>query len=165
MKATKTVDTSEVNIHSCQSPDDWTAARAITNQYVEWLAIDLSFQDFRSEMEYFEQVYGPPDGCYLLARIDGHLAGGVGLRKIDTGICEMKRMYVFEDYRETGIGRKLCEVLIRKARNMGYRKMRLDTLKRLDRANRLYTDVGFYEIAAYRLNPEPDVRYMEYVLV
>jgi ribosomal protein S18 acetylase RimI-like enzyme len=115
-------------------------------------------------MKHFEQIYAPPGGCYLLATVDNFLAGGVALRKFDAGICEMKRLFVNHAFRGQGIGRALCQALLRSAVSLGYHKMRLDTLERLVNANRLYEKLGFYEIPAYRLNPEADARYMEYNL-
>lgn len=151
-----------VSIFSCSTPQQWMAAKRITNTYVEWLAIDLSFQNIRAEMDRFEQEYGLPKGCYLIAELNGSLAGGVGLRKLENDICEMKRLYVFDEFKGKGIGRKLCQALIQRADAFGYQTMRLDTLERLESANRLYETMGFYDIPAYRENPEPGARYMEY---
>jgi ribosomal protein S18 acetylase RimI-like enzyme len=115
-------------------------------------------------MAHFEQEYGPPKGCYLLAKVGNRLAGGVGLRYLAENICEMKRLFVLDEFKEQGIGQRLCETLMNKAHILGYKKMRLDTLGRLEQANRLYKKLGFYDISAYRENPEDDVRYMEYVI-
>ena len=136
----------------------------MTETYVDWLAIDLSFQDIQTELNNFEREYGPPEGCYLIAMVGERPAGGVGLRKFDTGICEMKRLFVYSEFRGQGIGRRLCELIIKKAALLGYEKMRLDTLERLAQANHLYEKMGFYDIPAYRENPEPGARYMEYTL-
>ena len=161
--ATHTTDF-PLNIFACRTSEDWSAAKSLTKQYAQWLAIDLSFQDFQSEMAQFEQEYGPPKGCYLLAMIGNRLAGGVGLRYLVKDICEMKRLFVRDEFKKKAVGRRLCETLINKARVLGYKKIRLDTLGRLEQANRLYQKLGFYDIPAYRENPEEDVRYMEYVI-
>jgi GNAT superfamily N-acetyltransferase len=110
-------------------------------------------------------MYGPPEGLFLLALYDEVLAGGVGFRKLDSDICEMKRLFVYEDYRGKGIGRRLCHELIENARKAGYGKMRLDTLKRLKAATGLYVSLGFREIAPYRYNPDPTAIFMELELV
>lgn len=47
------------------------------------------------------------------------------------------------------------------ARNLGYTKMRLDTVKKLTAANTLYEHLGFYDIEPYNFNPDETVRYME----
>lgn len=74
----------------------------------------------------------------------------------------MKRLYVEDAFKGKGIGRNLCKALIGKARALGYKTIRLDTLDRLESANLLYEKIGFYEIPAYYENPEPGARYMEY---
>ena len=106
-------------------------------------------------------MYRPPDGLFLLAWHHGVLAGGVGFRKFDAKVCEMKRLFVYEKLRGIRFGRSLCIELIKKAKKAGYEKMRLDTLGKMKAAIRLYTTLGFKEIAPYRFNPDPTAKYME----
>ena len=52
----------------------------------------------------------PPSGAFLVARLDGHLVGGVGLRPIASPVLhlgEMKRLWVRPDQRRDGRGRRL----------------------------------------------------------
>ncbi len=152
-------------IKICSSISDYKEARRITGDYIEWLNIDLSFQNIEEELKGFESVYGPPKGCYLLASgIEGATAGGVALREYSAGICEMKRLYVYPPYLGKGLGRPLCNELLKQAKQMGYKKMRLDTMTKLEAANRLYEKLGFYEIEPYRVNPEKTARFMEILL-
>ena len=109
--------------------------------------------------------YAKPDGRLILAYKDGELAGGIALRKIGDGIYEMKRIYLRENSRGSGIGRELIEKLIEEARKIGYKKMRLDTFPpKMGKAVQLYESHGFYEIPAYYENPYDGVLYMERVL-
>jgi putative acetyltransferase len=48
-----------------------------------------------------------------------------------------------------------------KAKNLGYEKMRLDTLDRMKSAIGLYKSLEFKEIEPYRFNPDPTTKYME----
>ena len=150
-----------IRIYPCSKPEHWKAAKTITNIYFDYLGIDLSFQNIQAEMNQFETEYYPPNGCYLIAKINTFLAGGGGFRKWDENICEMKRLYVFDEFREKGIGKKLCAELINFAKSCGYKKMRLDTLLRLEKANALYKRMGFYDIPPYRENPLEDARFLE----
>ena len=109
----------------------------------------------------FSSMYGPPDGLFLLAWHNEELAGGVGFRKFDAKVCEMKRLFVYEQFLDIRLGRSLCIELIKKAKKLGYEKMRLDTLGHMKAAIRLYTTLGFKEIAPYRFNPDPTAKYME----
>lgn len=98
-------------------PEHVEQARALVLEYVESLGIDLDFQDFESEMREFPGDYAPPEGCLLLAVDARGPAGCVGLRKLEPGICEMKRLYVRPRSRGQGLGQVLAETVIGEARN------------------------------------------------
>ena len=106
-------------------------------------------------------MYNAPNGLFLLAWYNGKISGGIGLRFLDTIVCEMKRLYVYDKFKKKGIGRILCTELIKEATILGYEKMRLDTLSRLDEAINLYENLGFKIIKPYRFNPDPTTKYME----
>lgn len=150
------------SIKICESADDFEKAKQLASDYIAWLGIDLSFQNVDDEFATFGKIYSKPDGCFLIAVSEkNEILGGVGLRKLTTEICEMKRFFVYPAYLRRGIGRKLCLELIVRAKNLGYNKMRLDTLTRLEAANELYRQLGFYEINPYRNNPDLNAKFME----
>ncbi len=150
-----------INIICCTTDSEFSTAIGLTRDYMAWLDMDLCFQDIDREFSEFSFMYGPPDGLFLLAFYSEQLAGGVGFRKLEADICEMKRLFVYEEYRGRGIGLRLCKELIVAAKKRGYSKMRLDTLKRLNAATRLYESLGFKKIAPYRYNPDPTAIFME----
>lgn len=148
-------------IKSCEKDSDFLFAKQIMKVYIRWLNIDLSFQDIDKELSDLSTMYGPPDGLFLLAWHENKVVSGVGLRMLEPTVCEMKRLYVYDQFKNKGIGRRLCIALIREARNLGYEKMRLDTLDRVKSVIGLYRSLGFKEIEPYRFNPDPTTRYME----
>ena len=89
----------------------------------------------------------------MLAWHEDELAGGVGLRMLEPTVCEMKLLYVYDQFKNKGIGRRLCIALLQEARNLGHNKMRLDTLDRMNSAVKLYKSLGLKEIESYRFNP------------
>ena len=89
----------------------------------------------------------------------------IGLRKLSDGVCEMKRLYVREQFRGLGFGRALAEAVIEEARKIGYNYMRLDTVPSMDVARALYASVGFKQTSPYRYNPIEDAVFMELRLV
>jgi GNAT superfamily N-acetyltransferase len=126
-------------------------------------------QDFERELASLPGQYGPPTGRLLLALRHGRAGidepvGCVGLRKLEDGVCEMKRLYVQPSLRGEGAGRALVESLISEARVMGYRRMRLDTLPIMLEAQTLYRQIGFLEIPAYLKNPTPNALCFELAL-
>ena len=139
---------------------DLDEIRTMLREYAAWLEIDLCFQNFEQELAALPGEYAPPGGRLLIA--DG--AGCVALRPIDDEICEMKRLYVRPEHRGTGLGRSLILAIIGEARVAGYGRMRLDTMPKMDSAQRLYAGLGFRDIPAYRYNPEPGARFLELIL-
>jgi GNAT superfamily N-acetyltransferase len=150
-----------VEIKHCSTESDFSSAIQITKDCIRWLNMDLSFQNIDKELSDFPSMYGHPNGLFLLAWHRRKLAGGVGLRMLETKVCEMKRLFVYDQFKSKGVGRNLCAALIQEAINLGYEKMRLDTLGRMKAAIRLYENLEFKEIDPYRFNPDPTTKYME----
>jgi ribosomal protein S18 acetylase RimI-like enzyme len=124
----------------------------------------VCFHGFPEEMAALPQMYGPPGGSLLLAEIDGLLAGCAAVRPLEETICELKRVYVRAAYRGAGVGRLLTLTALQTARDLGYRRVRLDTLPEMQPAQRLYESLGFYDIPAYYSGAIPGKRFMEAVL-
>ncbi len=145
---------------------DIVAARRLFLSYVQWLAIDLSWQSFDDELAALPGCYAPPAGRLLLAKAAGEAVGCVALRPLEPGICEMKRLWVEPGFAGHGIGRALAERIIAEARAIGYRRMRLDTLpERMSAAEHLYRSLGFVEIPPYYDNPVPGMLMLELELL
>ena len=155
-----------MTIVEAASIEDVESARSLFKEYAAWLDVDLCFQNFDQELANLPADYAPPGGCLLLGFDDGQLAGCVALRKSDReGLCEMKRLFLRAAFSGKGSGRQLAEAVIQKARNLGYKRMCLDTMPgRMERAASLYRALGFKEIEPYYNSPIPDTKFMELVL-
>ena len=145
-------------------------ARTLFREYAMTPGVELCLQDFERELASLPGPYAPPTGRLLLALGQGsggndEAAGCVGLRKLEDGICEMKRLYVRTALRGEGVGRVLVEAAIAEACAIGYVKMRLDTLPAMHVAQELYKSLGFREIPAYHKSHAPDALYFELALL
>lgn len=151
-----------VNIVQAESDEQIDDARTIFREYEAWIDLDLCFQGFEAELASLPGKYAMPDGRLLLSYVDDRLAGCIAMRKLDDGICEMKRLFVRDDFRGMKIGISLIERLITDAREIGYAKMRLDTFPpKMGKAVSLYEIHGFTEIPPYYENPHGDVLFLE----
>jgi putative acetyltransferase len=132
--------------------------------YATSLEIDLSFQNFKTELAQLPGKYAPPSGVLLLARHVGtdKAIGCVGLRSLDIeGVCEMKRLYVAPQGRGSGLGKALVKQVIEEARGIGYRSIRLDTLRTMSEAQDLYKRLGFVERKPYYDAPVEGTVFLE----
>jgi len=155
------------DIQPARSPHDITVAGEMFREYQQWLGVDLCFQDFEAELAGLPGKYVPPGGEIFIARAADAVAGIVavrGLPWISDEMSEMKRLYVRENWRGHGLGRRLAELVIDFARGAGYRKMVLDTLPHLAAAIGMYGQMGFAKTKPYYENPLPGVVYMEKIL-
>ncbi|MFJ1754661.1 GNAT family N-acetyltransferase [Kitasatospora sp. NPDC088134] len=96
---------------------------------------------------------GPPEGVFLLARLDGRPAGCAGVRALGPGTAELKRLYVRPGARGHGLGRRLLAAAEDAARGLGHARLRLDTMAEMPEARALYTAAGYLDIPAYNTNP------------
>jgi putative acetyltransferase len=162
-------------LRSADAPADIARARELFVEYARWLAVDLCFQGFESELATLPGAYAPPRGRLLLAGVHPAAFGCIALRPLEAhGACcggaatansvdavgEVKRLYVQPAHRGEGWGHRLAEALIAEARTIGYRELKLDTLEWMGEARKLYAKLGFRECPAYYDNPLPGVVYM-----
>ncbi len=95
----------------------------------------------------------PPLGACLVGFLDGEPVAVGAVKCLEPGIAEIKRMYVAPAGRSRGVARALLIALEHAARDLGYRRVRLDTGPGQPHAKALYLSTGYGEIADYNANP------------
>lgn len=151
-----------ISFTQATSPAEIAQARELFLEYAQSLGFSLCFQNFDNELANLPGDYSPPDGRLLLAEYEGQIAGCVALHKLEDGVCEMKRLYLRPAFRGRGLGRTVADRIISEARQIGYERMRLDTVEPVMKdAVAMYRRIGFREIAPYCKNPMAGALYME----
>ena len=154
-----------LSLVQAETPAQIAQARELFLEYAQSLGFSLCFQNFDDELAGLPGDYAPPEGRLLLAEYEGQLAACVALHKLDGQNCEMKRLYLRPQFRGKGLGRALADRIIVEARQIGYKRMRLDTVGPVMKdAVAMYRKIGFREISPYRPNPMPGTLYMELLL-
>ena len=145
--------------------EDYQIAAQLFKEYSTVIGIDLEFQNFSQEIATIKSQYSRPEGAIFLVYHEKNLASGCfGIRKLEDTICELKRMYLKTELQGLGIGKLMLEKSFECAKELGYQKMRLDTLSTMHAAISLYKKMGFYEIQPYRFNPIEGAKYFEVIL-
>jgi putative acetyltransferase len=117
-------------------------------------ATDIDLKDI--EQSYFERG----GAFYVLEEEDEAIIGAYGLYLIDKQTCELRKMYLHGSYRGKGLGKLLLEDALSKARQIGFKKMTLETTSVLKEAISLYKSYGFVEYKPEHLSSRCDQVFM-----
>ena len=157
----------EWSIEPCESAEALRAARHLFHAYGEHLGAGRP-PGFEEEINSLPGAYGAPAGILLLAWVEEtsagpgpvpgqasrrEAAGCVALRPLPAEAAEIKRLYVLPHRRRQGIATALLAALINRARDLGHRRLLLDTLAEMEPARRLYRGFGFRPIGPWYPQP------------
>lgn len=151
---------SRIDLLPAIDPPAIAGVRELFREYQRSLAVDLCFQNFEAELVSLPGDYAPPRGRLIVAYIDGRPAACVALRPVDGQTGEMKRLFVRPAHRGQRLGFRLVATVIFESREIGYRRLVLDTLPSMTEAQILYARFGFVDIPPYTYNPIAGSRFM-----
>ncbi len=101
--------------------------------------------------------FGPPDGAFVLAMVDGQAVAGGGIRRLDPTSGELKRMWTAPTHRRRGLARVVLGALEDAARGRGWRRIVLESGVAQPEAIALYVAAGYQPVPGYgRYRDEPD---------
>jgi putative acetyltransferase len=92
------------------------------------------------------ETYQKPKATYFVVEENGQLIGGAGIAQLENyegNVCELQKMYYLPTARGRGIGTKMMETCLQKAKDFGYEACYLETLPLMKAAQKLYTRSGF----------------------
>lgn len=97
--------------------------------------------------------FRPPKGVFLLLRLHGRPVGCGAFKAMPPDAAYLKRMWIAPEVRGLGLGKRLLAELERRARDVGYRRARLETNQALSEAQALYLRCGYREVAPFNAEP------------
>jgi GNAT superfamily N-acetyltransferase len=140
-----------------EEPADGAAARRLYAEYMQLLRDRLGAEFAPSERIFAtEDAFSGDGGAWLVAYgDDGRPVACGGLRTLDPGVGEIKRMFVIASERGSGLGRRLLRELERRAAAYGHRCVRLLTTEALHEAAALYAAEGYRVVERIERPGEP----------
>jgi GNAT superfamily N-acetyltransferase len=140
------------------------AAESLIGEYLRWIN-DSALQNYNLSFDIEAMIasdigdpakFYPPTGRFYLIRHADQFVGVGCLKRLEPTVAEIQRMYVQPKARGRGAGRLLLNKLLDDARSIGYKVVRLESLKVLTAAHSLYRSVGFRDIHPYAANSMKD---------
>jgi len=98
-------------------------------------ALDAMFENYKKDK-----------AVYFVVEEDGEILGGCGISQLDNydgNVCELQKMYFLPLARGLGIGAKMIELCLNKAREFGYEQCYIETMSYMEAAQKLYRRCGF----------------------
>jgi putative acetyltransferase len=107
-----------------------------------------------------ESSYLRPGGSFdVLLNQAGEVVGTVGLYPLGDGRCELRKMYLTAACRRRGLGKRLLAHALGRARELGFRRVELETASSLVMAGQLYESFGFRPFVPDHMSPRCDRAY------
>jgi putative acetyltransferase len=104
-----------------------------------------------------ESTYVCAGGSFeVLVDASGVVVGTVGLFPLGAGRCELRKMYLAPAHRGRGLGKRLLQHALERARQLGFRRVELETISVLKAAIRLYESFGFRQFIPHHHSAGPD---------
>lgn len=92
------------------------------------------------------ELYQQPRAIYFVIELDGKIIGGGGFSQLENSkenICELQKMYFLPEARGLGLGHKMIELCLKKAKAYKFEKCYLETMTYMKAAQGLYLKKGF----------------------
>jgi ribosomal protein S18 acetylase RimI-like enzyme len=137
-------------IRQVDDPAGVEAARRLFRAYQAATDVEACFQSFEAELAGLPGAYAPPDGRLLIAWRGEEALGIVALKTVESGLCEIKRLWVEPAARGLGLGRALAEAAVQAAEGASCGRLVLETAPAtMARAVALYRALGFEKAGPY----------------
>ena len=123
---------------------------------------EYGFEKFRKGLEQENNQEYIDNGRNLLIAIDkkDDVIGTIALKKHNNNEAEIKKLYVRNDYRGTGLSKELYSKVMETTKNRRFKRIFLGTYDKLERAINFYQRRGFTQIDEL-YDEEEGARYFE----
>lgn len=108
--------------------------------WVDVCVEEYGFEEWREEIE---QIENEKYNKMLLAIVDDKVVGSMGYIDKGNGIAEIKRVYIYPEYRGNGLSQTFLELIIKELEEKEYSKVLVQTWSKFNRGIGFYIKNGF----------------------
>lgn len=133
-------------IREIQKADNVAIAQVIRDVLIEHNVPKVGTAYADPSLNFMFENYSEEKSAYFIVEKEGKIIGGAGIAPLENGpkeICELQKMYFLSEARGLGLGAKLMEVCLEKARQFEFKKCYLETMPYMTNAQNLYKKSGF----------------------
>lgn len=123
------------------------------------LKSDLDSTD--RDLDDLDAHYFKKQGWFCVLECGNKIVGSYGLSRVDDTLCELRKMYLDPEHRGKGYGKALLEDALKRASELGYKSVFLETASVLKDAVKLYVKYGFEPYQPAHLSPRCDQAYIK----
>ncbi len=135
-----------ITIREIQKADNVAIAKVIRDVLIEHNVPKVGTAYADPSLDYMFENYSVSKSMYFVVEKGGKIIGGAGIAKLENGpdgICELQKMYFLSEARGLGLGVKMMEKCLERAKQFGYEKCYLETMPYMIDAQKLYKKSGF----------------------
>jgi putative acetyltransferase len=137
-------------IREIQPNDDKKIAKAIRDVLIEFGVPKVGTAYADTILDTLSDAYEAEKAIYFVIEKEGDIYGGAGIKQLDNykgNICELQKMYFLPAARGIGLGSKMMQTCLQKAKEYGFEKCYLETLPYMEDARKLYRKAGFKDLS------------------
>nr|WP_262914712.1 GNAT family N-acetyltransferase [Gelidibacter sp. F63206] len=133
-------------IREIKTEDDTQVAEVIRAVLIEMGVPKVGTAYADKALDEMTTTYNKYKTAYFVVEDQGKIIGGAGVAPLENykgPICELQKMYFLPEARGKGLGMKMMEVCLEKAKSFGFEKCYLETFPYMKDATKLYVKSGF----------------------
>ena len=138
-------------IREIEPEDNSKIANAIRTVLIEFGVPKVGTAYADKILDTLFEAYNMENAIYYVIEKNGEIFGGAGVKQLDNyigNVCELQKMYFLPEARGIGLGSKMMQTCLQKAKQFGFEQCYLETLPYMKDARKLYRKVGFKDLEA-----------------
>ncbi|SFS74829.1 GNAT family N-acetyltransferase [Lutibacter maritimus] len=138
-------------IREITAKDNSKIAKAISSVLIEYGVPKVGTAYADKILDTLFEAYNTDNAIYFVVEKNGEILGGAGVKQLENykgRVCELQKMYFLPEARGIGLGSKMMDICLKKAKEFGFEHCYLETLPYMQDARKLYRKVGFKDLDA-----------------